>query len=112
MFEKNDSGLSIGYKNRRVVEMGRSKAAHGMLMLCQLETEKTRFLQLAKLRMAKKNGGKKKDANQEAKHNPINNTRPSIDEGKNKLQSRLITRRTRRLVSLWVPVLMPLYQAH
>ena len=63
MFEKHDSGLSAGYKNRRVVEMGRTKAAHGMLMLCLLETEKTRFLQLAKLRMAKKNGGEKKDAN-------------------------------------------------
>jgi len=63
MFEKHDSGLSAGYKNRRVVEMGRTQTAYGMLMLRLLETKKTRLLQLAKLRMAKKNGGKKKDAN-------------------------------------------------
>ena len=82
MFEKHDSGCSPGYKNRGVVEMGRTQTAHGMLMLCLLKTEKTRLLQLAKLRMSKKNGGEKKDANKEANHPPINSTQPSFDEGK------------------------------
>jgi len=82
MFEKHDSSFSPGYKNRRIVELGRTHAAHGMLMLSLLETEKTCLLQLAKLRMAKKDGGDKKGANKEAKHPPINSIQTSIDEGK------------------------------
>ena len=51
-------------------------------MLSLLETEKTRLLQLAKLRMTKKDGGDKKGANKEAKHPSINSSQSSIDEGK------------------------------
>jgi len=82
MLEKNNPGCSAGNKNRRIIEMSRAQTAHGMLMLCLLETKKTRLLQLAKLRMTKKNGGEKKDANKEANHSLINSTQPSFDEGK------------------------------
>ena len=82
MFKKNDPGFSVENKNRRIVELGRTHATHGMLMLSLLETEKTRLLQLAKLRMTKKDGGDKKGANKEAKHPSINSSQSSIDEGK------------------------------
>ena len=82
MFKKNDPGFSVGNKNRRVIEMGRTQAVKPVLMLCLLETEKACLLQLTKLRMAKKNGGEKKDPNQKTNHPSINSIQPSIDEGK------------------------------
>jgi hypothetical protein len=81
MFKKNDPGFSVGNKNRRVVEMRRTQVVKRLLMLCLLETKKTRLFQLTKLRMAKKNGGEKKDPNQETNHPSINSIHSSIGEG-------------------------------